>query len=51
MPKFLAKLHAVLLLQASSHLEPNENAMNTVLHHFAIWQRQTHSAVLRGSKK
>jgi hypothetical protein len=25
--------------------------MNTVLHHFAIWQRQTHSAVLRGSKK
>jgi hypothetical protein len=22
-----------------------------VLHHFAIWQRQTHPAVLRGSKK
>jgi hypothetical protein len=44
-PKFLTKLDAVSLLQAFWHLERNENATNT-LNHFAIWQRQTHPAVL-----
>jgi hypothetical protein len=44
-PKFLAELDAVSLLQAFCHLEQH------VLPHFAIWQRQTHPAVLRGSKK
>jgi hypothetical protein len=40
--KFLTKLEAVSLLQAFCRLECDEH----VLHHFAIWQRQTHQVVL-----
>jgi hypothetical protein len=43
--KFLTKLDAVSLLRAKQECDEH------VLHHFAIWQRQTHLAVLRGSKK
>jgi hypothetical protein len=42
-PQVSEKLDAVSLLQAFCD--------EHVLHHFAIWQRQTHPAVLRGSKK
>jgi hypothetical protein len=49
-PKFLTKLDAVSLLQTLSSWAKRE-CDEHVLHHFAIWQRQTHPVVLRGSKK